>query len=293
MIPEKPFTSEIFDNNRPANDSAYTVESEIHSEESKVVKNRVMMRIHQLERKNDELKDIIELRQNEITDIITAHKKHISVLAHDLKSPLSTIYGVLFLIKKFIKEKNYKEIETFIDIASGSSLHTTNLIENIQSWAHSQGSEKQFSPIRINLAELVEQEVENTVLARKIKQISVSYTIQKEFMVRADLHMIKSVFRNLLSNAIKFTPTGGSIVISAKESDSFIEIMIKEDGMGIAPEIQQKLLLNTVTREGIPGKGFGLLICKEFVEIHGGNIWMESEPEKGSSFFFTMPADKK
>jgi signal transduction histidine kinase len=298
MMPKKSFTSKISDNNSPVNGSAINIaKRQIHSNNNKVEENNVMMRIHQLEIQNDELEDIIEQRRNEIIDIIAAHKKHISVLAHDLKSPLSTIYGVLFLIKKFIQESNYTEIETFIDIASGSSLQTTNLIENIQLWAQSQGSEKQFSPIRINLAKLVEQEIETTVLARKLKQISICHTIHKSFMVRADLHMIKSILRNLLTNAIKFTYSGGSIVISAKESDSFIEIVVKDDGMGISPENQQKLLVNTVSgaisgNAGNPAKGLGLLICKEFVEKHGGKIWMESQPEKGSSFFFTMPADK-
>ncbi len=262
---------------------------------SKALKSQIMIRLDELEKQNEKLKDIIEQHKNEIADIIAANKKYISVLAHDLKSPFSTIYGVLGMLKDCIHEGNYEKMEEYIDIASSSSLNTTNLIENILAWTQTQRFEKQFNPTRISLAKLVGQEIESSKLAVKLKNISLSHSIPQRFMVRADLHMSKSIIRNLITNAIKFTNQGGNITISAKEVNPFIEIMVKDDGIGISPKDQQKIFnkdpLKAVSgSKNVKSKGLGLMLCREFVILNGGILWVESQPGKGSSFIFTLPS---
>lgn len=267
----------------------------IKADDGKVLKSQIMMRLEELEKQNERLKNIIEQRKNEITDLIAANKEYISVLAHDLKSPFSTIYGVLGLLKECVHEGNYEEMEMYLDIASSSSINTTNLIENILAWAQMQSTDKRFNPIKVNLANLVGREIENSNLAIKLKDISLSHSIPQKYIVRADLHMSQSIVRNLISNAIKFTNPGGNITISAKEANPFIEIMVKDDGIGISRKNQQEIFNKDPFEEvagngNIKGKGLGLMLCREFVVMNGGILWVESQPGKGSSFIFTLPS---
>ncbi len=258
------------------------------------LESQLIIRMKALEKQNAELKKNIEQNKNEITEIIAAHKKNISVLAHDLKSPFSTIYSALRILRACIRENNYDQLVDYIDIASSYSLNTTNLIDNILAWAHSQNNGKQINPIKVNLANLVGQEIENSTLAVKLKELSLRHSIPQRFMVRADIQVSQSIIRNLISNAIKFTKPGGCITISAKEANPFIEIIIKDEGIGISPTKQQELFKNDPLellsgRSNIKDKGLGLMLCKKFVEIQGGTIRVESRQGKGSSFIFTLP----
>ncbi len=262
--------------------------------DDKVMKNQIKIRLQELEKQNKGLKSKIKQHKSEIAELIAGNKKFISVLAHDLKSPFSSIYSVLGILRECIQENNYDEMEEYIDIASSSSINTTNLIENILAWAQSHSTENRFNPIKVNLANVVGREIENSTLAVKLKKISLSHSIPSRFMVRADLQMIQSIMRNLISNAIKYTNTKGNITISAKESVPFIEVMVKDDGIGISPKDQKKFFnkypLDKVSgNTNVKGKGLGLLLCREFVILNGGIIWVESQPGKGSSFFFTLP----
>lgn len=259
-----------------------------------VLKSQLMIRLRALEKQNAELKKNLEQSQNEVTEIIAVHKNNISVLAHDLKSPFCAIYGVLGILRDCIRENKYDQWVDYIDIASSYSLSTTNLIDNILAWVHSQNNEKQINPIRVNLASLVGQEIENSNLAVKLKKLSLRHSIPLRFVVRADIQASQSIIRNLISNAIKFTKPGGRITISAKEANSFIEIIVKDDGIGIPLTKQQDLFKNDPLElpsgsSNIKDKGLGLMLCKKFVEIQGGTIRVESRQDKGSRFIFTLP----
>jgi signal transduction histidine kinase len=129
------------------------------------------------------------------------------------------------------------------------------------------------------------------------KNISVNYTESEPITIFADTNMLNTILRNLISNAIKFTNEGGSVNISAQQTDSGTTITVSDNGVGIAPEMLQKLFDNKVAysttgtaRE--KGTGLGLLICKEFVDKHGGKIWVESQFNKGSEFKFTLPLNE-
>jgi signal transduction histidine kinase len=264
------------------------------SDNSQEIVNIYTVRLQELEKRNAELEKIALRRRAKIYEIIANNKKYISILAHDLKGPFSSIYGVLGMIKELIHENKLDEIEEYIDIASGSALNTNNLIENHLAWATAQNKETSFSPIAVNLASLVNKEIENGFLSVKLKKISMSHSIPANMSVMADIQLLRTIMRNLINNAIKFTNPGGNIVISARKMESMIEITVKDDGKGIHPSVQQELFLKAplhtapVTNTG-KGKGLGLLLCKEFVNAHGGEIHAESQLDKGSSFIFTMP----
>lgn len=261
------------------------------------LKSQIRRRLQDLKIQNEGLIDVIGQRKNEIDEIMASNKKYVSVLAHDLKSPFSTIYGVLEILRECIHEKRYDEMEEYIDIASSSSLNTTNLIDNILAWSQAQTSDQRYTPIMFNLANLVRQEISNSYLALKLKKLSLSHSIPLTYYVRADIQMTQSIIRNLITNAIKFTNTRGTITISAMENESFIDITVKDDGIGISRE-DQLVLFKKSPREliadngNVKGKGLGLVLCKEFVEIHGGTLRVESQPGKGSSFIFSLPEYK-
>ena len=166
-------------------------------------------------------------------------------------------------------------------------------------WSRSQTGQIEFSPVKINIKTLVEEVI---ILLKEVvenKKIRLLTNIEDNTFVYADKNMIDTIFRNLISNAIKFTPKGGEITVRAntftnENNKIFTEISVKDNGLGILPELQNELFEireSTSTRgtENELGTELGLILCKEFVEKHGGNIWVESEIEKGSSFYFTIP----
>jgi signal transduction histidine kinase len=146
----------------------------------------------------------------------------------------------------------------------------------------------------MNLTGLIEEEMEAINIKASHKEIIIYNSIAPDLLVLADIQMIKSVVRNLLSNAVKFTNSGGEITISASEKQKFVEIQVEDNGIGISAE-NIKALFNPGVRHSTSGThkekgtGLGLIICKEFIEIHGGSIYVESEPGKGSRFIFTLP----
>ena len=128
------------------------------------------------------------------------------------------------------------------------------------------------------------------------KNIELKRFIPDDLVIVADRNMIKTVLRNLISNAIKFTPKNGKVGVNALTNDKYIEIAVSDNGIGMTKEIISKLFRidsNHLTRgtENEKGTGLGLFLCKEFVEKHGGKIWVESEPGKGSIFKLFLPLD--
>lgn len=127
------------------------------------------------------------------------------------------------------------------------------------------------------------------------KEISVIYDIHQNSRVRADKNMFLTILRNLISNAIKFTSAGGVVTISSNyDSNGTLTLNILDSGVGMSPEVLDNLFsMNTVSKRngtaGEPSTGLGLILCKEFVELHGGQLWVESELGKGSSFYFSIP----
>ena len=128
------------------------------------------------------------------------------------------------------------------------------------------------------------------------KEIGIRYNVPEDLIVFADENMFGSILRNLSSNAVKFTPKGGNVIINAKPiPNDLVEISIKDTGIGMNKEMVENLFkldidTNRTGTDKEPSTGLGLIICKEFVEKHGGKLWVESEEGKGSTFFLTLPA---
>ena len=204
------------------------------------------------------------------------------------------------LVDKF-DHFDIKKQKKFLGILTKDIENTYKLLENLLLWARTQRGTIEFNPQKENLYLLT---VETIALLRQPaadKAIFLINQIPEDIYVKADKNMLLTIFRNLISNAIKFTPKEGKIVISARsitdeDKQNFIEISVNDSGVGIEKEKRARLFkisenISTKGTEGESGSGLGLILCKEFVEKHGGTIKVESQIWKGSSFIFTLKMD--
>jgi PAS domain S-box-containing protein len=237
---------------------------------------------------------------NEQLKLINSEKdKFFSIIAHDLLGPLSSFVAATQIINEDIQNMSISEISDITGSMKSSAMNIYTLLENLLEWSRLKRGGVDFVPVNLNLRTTIENCI--TVLSEgtRKKQIVIEHNIADNLEVTADKHMFDSILRNLISNAVKFTPDGGHILIEALLNiDNNIEIKITDSGIGMTPELKNKLFhLNEKTSRpgtaGEPSTGLGLLLCKEFVEKHGGAIWAESEVGKGSTFCFTISNDLK
>jgi signal transduction histidine kinase len=161
-------------------------------------------------------------------------------------------------------------------------------------WARSQTGNNIYNPIKTNLNPLISEILEVSKSVAVIKNISIQYTHADDIEVYADVNMLKTILRNLISNAIKYTHTNGVINISSVQNDKYTVITVSDSGVGMSEETRDKLfdVYTNITTTGTAnekGSGLGLVLCKEFVEQHGGEIMVNSEMGKGSTFTVLLP----
>jgi PAS domain S-box-containing protein len=220
--------------------------------------------------------------------------RFISILSHDLKSPFNSILGFSEVLTEDIRKLNTDEIEDIAKNINKSARNTLYLLEDLLAWAMMQQGKIIFKPQKLSLADICKNILEILNPNAVAKNITINYYIADRIKVFADIDMIKTVLRNLVSNALKFTNNGGTISVSSEENSENVTISISDNGVGIKAENIKKLfnISEVITTKGTAeetGTGLGLLLCKEFVEKHGGKIWVESEVGKGSEFKFTLP----
>jgi signal transduction histidine kinase len=238
---------------------------------------------------NEELKHLLELNADK--------DRFISILAHDLRSPFNSILGFLSLLSEKIRSYSIDEIEEYIGMINQSAQSTFDLLEELISWTMSQSGKLPYEPEKLIFTDVCEEVIENLLPIANAKNISLNYYVTELITVFADIHMLKTILRNLISNAIKFTNYGGKIGIYAEKKGSDITISVSDNGIGIEQETINMLFdtSTTLTTRGTDnesGTGLGLILCKEFVEKHGSKIRVESKEGEGSSFYFTLLAEK-
>lgn len=231
-----------------------------------------------------------ELRKSNL-----AKDNFFSIIAHDLRNPFHTILGASELLANYSDQMSQEEIrETALNIYRSAS-NVYNLLVNLLEWSRFQTGKIEVNKVQFDLCEIVEQVIELYSDTLKNKNQLLTNNFDKNCYVFADKYMIESVVRNLISNAIKFTPPGGKIELSCKNIDEDrVEFSVKDNGIGISQEIQQKLFqldahISTKGTEQEKGTGLGLILCKDFIEKNDGTISFESEAGKGSLFRITVP----
>ncbi len=222
--------------------------------------------------------------------------KFFSIIAHDLKNPFAAILGLSNFLVKEIDELSTEEIKEFSNNIWESADSLYKLLENLLEWSRMKRGVTSFNPEEICITLALEMNLKIINEFAKQKNIQLINTIPSGVQVEADMQMLNTVLRNLISNAVKFTPINGTIEIGTNidYSSDFTAIYVKDSGIGMDSVLISKLFKidEKVSRPGTndePSTGLGLLLCKEFVERHGGQIWVESEVGKGSTFYFTLP----
>ncbi len=239
------------------------------------------------------LKALSESEAN-LRELNAQKDKFFSIIAHDLKNPFNAILGFSELLLEQINEKNYTGIDEYAKLIGQSSKRAFNLLINLLEWARSQTGKLIFTPERIDLKNLINENIALLKSNANQKAITINVDMPDAIIVFADKQMISVVLRNLISNAIKFTHKGGEINVSVKSSEKEILISVIDNGIGIEPD-RIKNLFHINKGSSTPGTnkehgtGLGLILCKEFVEKHNGKIWAESKLGVGSVFQLTLP----
>jgi signal transduction histidine kinase len=236
----------------------------------------------------------LKIANKQLTELNATKDKFFSIIAHDLRSPFNGILGFSELLIENVKEFETAESERYLEIINSSAKNTLVLLNNLLFWAKSQTGQINFNPKKIVLASIIQEIIKTSNSVAKIKDISLNYIKSDEIEAYADENMLLVILRNLISNAIKFTNPKGKINVYTLQNDNFIEIAVSDNGVGMNEETRKKLfdISTNITSPGTAnekGSGLGLILCKEFVEKHGGKIWIESEEGKGSIFYFTLP----
>jgi len=220
--------------------------------------------------------------------------KFFSIIAHDLKSPFAGIMGYTTLLIEEFDLLNKHEMKEFIASLDKLSKNTFKLIENLLDWSRLQTGKMKCNPIKTQLYESILYATSLVSANAERKEIRICNEVLEDPFVNADERMLNSILENLLSNAIKFTPRGGKITISTKPVNVFHEITIKDTGVGMSPEVLEKIFridanYTTLGTEHEKGTGLGVILCKEMIERQGGAIKVESELSIGTKFSFILP----
>lgn len=235
--------------------------------------------------------------QEKLQEALETKDRFFSILAHDLKNPFVVLLNNSELLQNhYIQLDDEAKLKLIRDIRL-SSKSTYSLLENLLKWSRSQMGQLAFIPEEVDIYELALNVTFILKSQSNQKNILLTLNCEPDTIAICDRDMIETVFRNLVSNAIKFSNPGSEInieVASSADDPNFLKISIHDHGIGI-PNITLKKLFNlaeNVTRSGTQnekGTGLGLLLCKDFVEKHGGKLWVESKEGVGSVFFFTVP----
>lgn len=217
--------------------------------------------------------------------------KIFSVISHDLRSPLSILEGMLFLLRD--DKMSIQQFRLFIDELWRDMKNTSNMMDNLLQWASSQMKGMRVSPDDFDIRNTLNSEFELLQALAKQKEITLTHELAHPIMVYADQHMIRLVLRNLIGNAIKFTPAHGTVRIHYLLLPEKVELIIQDNGIGISGADQQKVFstinYSTSGTQNEKGCGLGLPLSKDFIERNNGEIWFLSHPGKGTSFHFTLP----
>ncbi len=242
-------------------------------------------------------KEKAEENEIQLRELNETKDKLFSIIAHDLRSPFNSILGFSDLLINIVNSQDTEKTKKYSSLIYLTARNTLILLDNLLDWGKSQTGKINFNPEKLILSSIIQNVVETSRSNAIIKNISLNIIPLDDIAVCADQNMLKTVLRNLISNAIKFTNLNGEININSIQNQDFCEINISDNGVGMNQEKCNRLFnlntnITTIGTANEKGSGLGLILCKEFVEKLGGNIWVESKEGKGSNFKFTLPLSK-
>ena len=247
------------------------------------------------------VKTHLQLRfvQSNLQEANATKDRFFSIIAHDLKGPFNTLLGYSDVLLNYWENYTDEKKKDFVQTIRQQGDRMYRMLENLLDWSRMQLGKIELRPEKINLYLLTGSNLLLLQPQAEKKKIEIHSDIEQNTSAYGDSNMISTVIRNLISNAIKFTHPGGEIRITCRPDDQnkdgdFYEITVSDTGIGIADKNIAKLFridghFSTYGTDKESGTGLGLILCKEFVEINGGRLWVVSEEGKGSDFKFTVP----
>lgn len=256
-------------------------------------KRKTNVLLHEKINEVDKANRLLKESEEDLKILNATKDKFFSIIAHDLRNPFNALHGLAQYLFENYSDFSENEVKESLEIIYNSADDLLELLENLLHWSRTQRGVMQFSPIDIDLAKIINKIFNQLKMNADKKKINLINEIPAEYIIVADLDMLTVIIRNLVSNAIKFSNKNSFIRISNKDTNDFAEISVMDNGVGISKENIKKLFRidihhSTSGTSEEQGSGLGLILCREFVEKHGGKIWVESEKNKGSTFKFTI-----
>lgn len=238
-----------------------------------------------------------QLRDNarQLSELNSFKDKMFNVVAHDIRDPLAVLIHLAEIMEDDFADSE-SEHEEIVREMSQQIQSTFILVESLLDWFRSQRG-MTFNPIERDLAQMVQANIRHLQVRSENKHIQIMSDIPKDSFVYADKEMLDLIIRNLLSNAIKFTDSGGRIRVQAVTDKDQIIVSVNDTGAGMTSDqvvmLQQASPMSSLGTAGERGVGLGLTLCKEFVQLNGGDLWFESSLGQGSTFYFSVPTQPR
>jgi signal transduction histidine kinase len=240
----------------------------------------------------------LKLKNEELMELNAEKDRFFSIIAHDMRGPFSSLLGLTQMMVDELPVRSQDEIQKIAINMRNSAKNLFHLLENLLEWSRLKTGAMTYNPELFLLKQIAAESLEPVIDSAIKKEIKIVYDVPETLTVFADANMLAALFRNFVSNAVKFTPKGGIVIIEAKSlGNGWIEVIVKDMGIGMNSKILDDLFhidkkANRLGTEGEPSSGLGLIICREFVEKHGGKIGIESAEGRGSTFRFTLPMNE-
>jgi two-component system sensor histidine kinase/response regulator len=236
----------------------------------------------------------LEAQKVELKKLNASKDKFFSIIAHDLRTPLSGLLGITDFVSMHIESFSQSEIKENVDSLRDTTKTVYTLLENLLTWSQLQQGAMDYQPEEIALDEITTHNIGLFASSAEHKQISLINQVPQGVVAYADRYMIDTVVRNLISNALKFTYKGGVITLSVHQDGPYVELAISDTGTGIPQKDIPHLFLfdvkySNIGTAGEEGTGLGLVLCKDLVEKNGGKIHIESEVGQGTTFTIRLP----
>lgn len=242
-----------------------------------------------------EAENALEVSNLQLAEANATKDKFFTIIGHDIKNLFNVLIGFSDLLYTDYNDLSEDEKKFFIERIQHISKNSNDLLENLLHWARSQSGKIDFKPVNLNLTDTLSGTLELMSPQADKKEITIKNEIPEDVLVKADKNMLVAIVRNLINNAIKYSNRGSNIIVSAEVIKNDAYISVTDFGVGIpASEISSLFAIDKkASRDGTEhetGTGLGLILCREFVERHNGEISVESEEGNGSTFTFTIPA---
>ena len=241
-----------------------------------------------------ELNTFLSSKNKELMELNATKNAIFRVISHDLRLPIHQMIQFFELMDSKMEGFSEEKKQRFIDTMKVSSVQSVNLLDNLLLWASSQIDQLEFNLGTISLYNVAEDNIRLLSNSAESKNVQLKNNIRKDQLIQADKNMISIVFRNLISNAIKFTENGGKVKIASAKSEDMLDIVVEDNGIGIPPAILDNLfqIESNTQRDGTnneKGTGIGLILCKEFIDRHDGQLSVQSDVGIGSRFVVSLP----